>query len=444
VLVVLAAAACEGNGDGAQVITTGSVVDATRSAATARMRVGVSHVAGAWTSTASGGVVDFESGDSELRSGPAGSALEDGIVIRMVGNDVFLGATSSEASGGTWVRLPTPADAEALGVVFDPESIVGELTRASGDLRATGEGEVRGDATTTYRFDLRSGSRLLPLMGVPADTSVTATIEVDHQGRLRRLVVEPHHPGARTDTGVESFQYPVPERSELQLWDFGVDVNVDNLPHDAVVDFDDPAAADALARIFEPFERANDVAVDAPEMETAEPAGPFAKVAEGRWEDVAWQVWQAPAADDHVCHSIILRPPPYEGLPGTIRTDAGSPGLGDASGDTYSCGPEADLFERGDPVQVITGSSRDADYWSMLGTAAPEISSLQIELNDGEIIDVPVDPASHVFALFSHAPLTIDKVIPDAGSIASIECEPEEDDGYGGSHLNCAGTVRRS
>jgi hypothetical protein len=30
-------------------------------------------------------------------------------------------------------------------------------------------------------------------------------------------------------------------------------------------------------------------------------------------------------------------------------------------------------FERGDPVQVITGWSRDADYWSMIGIAAPEI-----------------------------------------------------------------------
>jgi hypothetical protein len=443
VLVVLVAAACGDAGDGAGVITTGSVVDATRSAATARLRLEVAHVAGGWTSTASEGVVDFESGDSELKSGPVGSDLHDGVVVRMVGNEVFLGPEGSEASGGTWVRLSTPADAQALGLVFDPVSIVGELTRSSGDLTAAGQGEVRGEATTVYRFDLESGSRLLPLLAVPADTSVTATMEIDHEGRLRRLVVEPDHPGTLTDTGVESFEYPVPERSELELWHFGVDVNVDAPPQDTVTDFDDPASGDALAAIFEPSELPTDVAVDAPEIETPEPAGPFVKVAEGHWGNVSWEVWQAPTSDTRVCHSIILRPPPNRGLLGRIGIDAGSPGAGEAPGETYRCGPQADLFERGDPVQVLTGWSLDADYWSMLGTAAPEISSLRVELDDGEAIDVPVDPASHVFALFSHAPLSIDKLIPDAGRIASIDCEPEEDHGYGVSHLNCAGTVRR-
>jgi hypothetical protein len=109
-----------------------------------------------------------------------------------LGNEVFLGAASGEASGGTWVRRSTPADAQALGFVFDPLSIVGERTRSSGDLTSAGEGEVQGD-TTAYRFDLGSGSRLLPLLAVPIDTSVTATMEVDHEGRLRRLVVEPDH-----------------------------------------------------------------------------------------------------------------------------------------------------------------------------------------------------------------------------------------------------------
>ena len=71
----------------------------------------------------------------------------------------------------------------------------------------------------------------------------------------------------------------------------------------------------------------------------------------------------------------------------------------------------------------------------MIGIAAPEISSLRVELNEGEAIQVPVDAASHVFALFHRGPLSIDKVVPDAGASASIECEPQEDDGYGISFL---------
>jgi hypothetical protein len=102
------------------------------------------------------------------------------------------------------------------------------------------------------------------------------------------------------------------------------------------------------------------------------------------------------------------------------------------------------LFERSDPVQVITGWSQDADYWSMIGIAAPEISSLRVELHEGEAIEVPVDPASHVFALFHRGRLSVNKVVPDAGESASIECEPEEDDGYGISFLNCSGFVGRS
>jgi hypothetical protein len=64
---------------------------------------------------------------------------------------------------------------------------------------------------------------------------------------------------------------------------------------------------------------------------------------------------------------------------------------------------------------------RDADYWSMIGTAAPEISSLRAEPSEGEAIEVP-----------------------ESGGRASIECEPQEDDGYGTSYLNCPGVVGRS
>jgi hypothetical protein len=141
---------------------------------------------------------------------------------------------------------------------------------------------------------------------------------------------------------------------------------------------------------------------------------------------------------------VRLVPPPQGGVLGEVANDAGIPGLGGSPGNSYSCGPRADLFQIGDPVQVITGWYLDADYWSMIGTTAPEVSSLRVELNDGEAIDVPVDPVSHVFALFHREALSIAKVVPDAGAAASIDCEPNEDTGYGVSFLNCSGFVDRS
>jgi hypothetical protein len=443
VLVVLVAAACGGGSDGDDVVTVGSVVDATRSANTARLRMELSLAAGDGPSTLSEGVVDFDSGDSETRNGPLGSDLgDDAMVARTVGDEVFVG-TGDEDS--LWVRLPPPpAGADAVLLRLDPVSIADELAHSSGDLTESGSSEVRGDPTTVYRLDLPNGSDLLPLLAVPADASVTATMEVDTRGRLRRLVAEPDDPGPAPGDDSEPLEFPVPERSELMLWDFGIDVHVEEPPTDAIVDFDDPRAGEVFAAVFDWAEADIELPRDEPESEMPVRSGPFALISEGQWEEVTWEVWQAPATGDSVCHSVNLQPPPYGGVLGQVSSEASVPGSSESPGAWSSCGPKADLFERGDPVQVITGWSRDADYWSMLGTAAPEISSLRVVLTDGGTIDVPVDPATHVFALFRRAPLSIDKVIPDAGSNASIECEPEETEGFGVSYLNCSGTVRRS
>ena len=77
--------------DPSAVVTVGSVADATRSAETARLRVELSLAAGDGASTLSEGVVDFASGDSELRTGPLGAELgDDALIVRTVGDDAFV------------------------------------------------------------------------------------------------------------------------------------------------------------------------------------------------------------------------------------------------------------------------------------------------------------------------------------------------------------------
>jgi hypothetical protein len=445
VLAMLVAAACGGGTDGDEVETIGSVVDATRSANTARLRMELSFASGDGPSIVSEGVVDFGSGDSEMRSGPLGSDLgDDALVARTVGDEVLVGSGDGGDEESLWVRLPPPSSsADAVLGRLDPVWIADVLAHSSGDLTESGTGEVRGDPTTVYRLDLPNGSDLLALLAVPPDASATATMEVDAQGRLRRLVAEPDDPGPATDDGSGPPEFPVPERSELALWEFGTDVDVEEPPADTIVDFDDPGAGDVLAAVFDQAGAGIDRPSREPDAEMPVPSGTFALISAGQWEEVTWEVWQAPGTDGSVCHSVILQPPPLGGVLGEVSSEAGVPGFSDSPGAWPSCGPQADLFERGDPVQVITGWSRDADYWTMIGIAAPEISSLGVEVHEGEAIEVPVDPASHVFALFHRGSLSVDRIVPDAGEGASIECEPQEDSGYGITSLNCSGFVDR-
>jgi hypothetical protein len=87
VLATLVAAACGSGGDRDDAATVGSVADATRSANTARLEMELSLADGDGPSAVSEGVVDFESGESEMRTGPLGSDLgDDAMVARTVGD----------------------------------------------------------------------------------------------------------------------------------------------------------------------------------------------------------------------------------------------------------------------------------------------------------------------------------------------------------------------
>jgi hypothetical protein len=269
--------------------------------------------------------------------------------------ELFVGTGNEGEEETLWVRLPMAADAGAMPLRLDPLSIAEDLARSSGELTESGGSDVQGDPTTVYRLDLPTGSDLLPLLAVPADVSVTATMEVDNQGRLRRLVAEPDDPGRASDDESGPLEFPVPERSELVLWDFGIDVEVDEPPPGATVDFGDPRAGEVFAAVFDWPGGDSDRPNDETELEMPVPSGPFALIAQGQWEEVTWEVSQAPGTEGSVCHSVMLRPPPDTGVPGGVSTEADVPGFIESTTPFPSCGPQADMFEHGDPVQVITG-----------------------------------------------------------------------------------------
>jgi hypothetical protein len=154
------------------------------------------------------------------------------------------------------------------------------------------------------------------------------------------------------------------------------------------------------------------------------------------WEDVSWEVWEAPTTDGGVCQTFELDPPPAADEIG----DDAFPGEIEHDGELATCGPKADLFKRGDPVQLIGAWYADADYWYFAGTVAPEISALDVELRNGRRLRVEVDSTSRVFALFSRSELAIKRVRPDAGTKATITCVMEDEEDLAG-FLNCSGRV---
>lgn len=84
----------------------------------------------------------------------------------------------------------------------------------------------------------------------------------------------------------------------------------------------------------------------------------------------------------------------------------------------------------------------DADYWSMAGTVAPEVVTLDVELHSGRTLRVDIDRQRHVFVLFSRTPLRVKVIRADAGRALSITCKPdeeeEEEDGFGLAGLLCS------
>lgn len=146
------------------------------------------------------------------------------------------------------------------------------------------------------------------------------------------------------------------------------------------------------------------VSQGAPRVDTSTSTAPrLNDVASGQWGHVSW-VLRRQIGDAEICHSWELKPPPNS-----------SPG----SGADTSCSPEPDLFDEGDPVQLIFADR--GDYSVTAVALAREVNGLAIEPPDGRTYEVAI-PDSRVVVLFDrdverlHAKTRDGRVTCDVGS----------------------------
>jgi hypothetical protein len=150
--------------------------------------------------------------------------------------------------GKSWVRIDLREAGKELGIDLeelmqvqqsDPTQSLQYLRGASDDFEEVGEEEVRGVATTHYRgtIDLRKAAEQLP--GKARETFERATdligtvklpfdVWIDDDGLARRMKYEQPLPSARGQAGAMELT--------MELFDFGVDVDIEPPPNNEVID----------------------------------------------------------------------------------------------------------------------------------------------------------------------------------------------------------------
>lgn len=235
VAMVLGATACASDGKSVRLSAVG---DATESAESVRVKFAVEFDG---VRSLGEGVMNLSTGDQRIESKVANS--DTGSVSLLVDGRGFVGPLEEPASGPRWVRLPIRDDAELQVVSNEPafDEIIHSLKKSAATLDEEGNGKVHGDRTTTYSFTVDPEAPDDSDDFFSAFRPAEGTVDVDDEGRLRRLVVRP--------TGKSSSDIPRPTLWSIELWDFGVDVDLE-APTRNVVDYEDPAATSLLKTMF--------------------------------------------------------------------------------------------------------------------------------------------------------------------------------------------------
>lgn len=161
----------------------------------------------------------------------------------------FPEAITEQLPGGkSWVRIDLRGAGKELGIDLeelmqvqqsDPTQALQYLRGASDDFEEVGEEEVRGVATTHYRgtIDLRKAAEQLPedaRESVERAIELMGTVElpfdvwIDDDGMARRMKYEQPLPSAGGEAGAMELT--------MELFDFGVEVDVEPPPNDEVID----------------------------------------------------------------------------------------------------------------------------------------------------------------------------------------------------------------
>lgn len=351
------------------------------------------------------GVVDLPTGEHRVRSTP-GPDNPDPLTELVVGGNRFRGRPEWP-SGPRWIVYPLHETDPAAGrYQLDPIAVIDDLRASSTTVEELGSGRVRGEPTAAFRLTLQPGAEvpgmLLPSRLVPE----VMTIDVDAEGRLRRAIAED-----RTTTAVWT--------TEVELWDFGVSAELVAPDPADVVGHDDPRSVRILAGVGPDGRRSGTSDALMGYLLT----GSFAKVAEGQWEHVTWEVWAAPAVRDETCRTFELDPLPAVDLNGVVHTAAVH-----RNGVTATCALAPGVTGDQRPVEVLSfGLGSDPWYWYLAGYAAPGIEELEFEMEDGSVLSVPVDARSGLFTLFDTDLRPIAEIRGQTGE-ASVRCAVEGDD----------------
>ncbi len=236
------------------------------------------------------GVVDFLTGALQLVE-VTGSAPFTLLVTADGGT--FVGRDTT--TGRSWVHVP---DAEGSPPSpTDPVSLVADLRAAASRVDDAGSGDSHGDVTTRSRLVLPAGvPDSLPISRFVTKSPATATIDVDAQGRLRKILVEPDNPEpplAGDGSGGIVFQ-PVYATWSLELWDFGVEAAVTAPAPDDVVELNEDGRADAILE-----GNASETGISADDLEP---------VGTGTWESVTWTMRTGTDDAGDTCASFVLDP----------------------------------------------------------------------------------------------------------------------------------------
>lgn len=345
------------------------------------------------------GIVDYRNGEHLVRTRP-GPDDWNPMTVLTVGGNRFVGRPDREI-GPRWVAS---APGSQIGLLterfrFDPVGIVEDLRRSSTAIAEVGSGAVRGESTTTLRLELRPDAEM-PWVLLPTPVPSVLLLDVDGQGRLRRLATEP----AGTTT--------------VELWDFGVRGGL--VPPDPadVVDRTDPRSIPILAGIGPDGRRA-----DRDGLLDYLLTGPFARVTEGRWEHVSWEVWAAPSVRGETCRTLEFDPLPAFALHSPIAPT----GAVHRNGVGAMCAPPPGLIGEARPIELLSfGTNWDPPWWYLAGYAAPGVTVLDFEMEDGRMLSIPVDPASGLFVLFDTGPRPVAEIRAAAGD-AAVVCTVEQD-----------------
>jgi hypothetical protein len=256
--VLLVAVACGGGDDADVEVSLDRIADATRSAVTARFEVDVAvddevqarpqH----WD-----GIFDFESLNGTIRWEREDDQVWDSVAdsTTVVGGAAYLPALDDDVpvddpcAGKAWYVFDYPryeregfaVEADQVAPVpVDPSRVLEELDSLDAALDPLAEELVRAATTTHYRVT----GDLAPLLPVPDPTDWEVRtvrsfdIWVDAEGRLRKVVTVEQvrwggEPGRQSEDAGREYE----EMTTVELWDYGVTVDVTAPPAEETCDF---------------------------------------------------------------------------------------------------------------------------------------------------------------------------------------------------------------